>query len=68
MGRKSWNFIVNEAMLAYLWPSDGRADIYALTPTTGEIRQFTRGWEYWTSLSVIMELCSISVHRILREE
>jgi dipeptidyl aminopeptidase/acylaminoacyl peptidase len=43
LGRQSWTFDVNEAMLAYLWPSDGRADIYALTPTTGEIRQFTHG-------------------------
>jgi hypothetical protein len=43
LGRQSWSFTVSEAMLAYLWPSDGRADIYALTPTTGDIWQFTHG-------------------------
>jgi Tol biopolymer transport system component len=45
MGRQSWSFITSEAALAYLWPSNGSADIYALDPVTGEIRQYTYGME-----------------------
>jgi Tol biopolymer transport system component len=30
-------------MLAYLWPSDGQADIYALVPDSGEIQRLTNG-------------------------
>lgn len=43
MGEQSWSFNTSEAALAYLWPSDGPADIYALDPMTGEIRQYTYG-------------------------
>jgi hypothetical protein len=43
MGSESWTFTTSEAILAYLWPSDGPADIYALDPVTGEIRQYTHG-------------------------
>ncbi len=43
MGRQSWSFTTSGETLAYLWPSDGKADIYALNPLTGEIRQFTYG-------------------------
>jgi Tol biopolymer transport system component len=45
MGRQSWSFTTSEESLAYLWPSYGKADIYALNPVTGEIRQFTRGMD-----------------------
>jgi Tol biopolymer transport system component len=41
MKAESWSFITRQAYLAYLWPSDGPADIYALNPTSGEIHQFT---------------------------
>jgi Tol biopolymer transport system component len=41
MGGDRWFFSVNQAMLAYLWPSDGSADIYALTPSTGVIMRYT---------------------------
>jgi Tol biopolymer transport system component len=43
MGEESWSFKTNAAMLAYLWPSDGQADIYALIPDTGEIVRITNG-------------------------
>ncbi len=43
MGEVSWSFKTNAAMLAYLWPSDGQADIYALIPDSGEIQGLTNG-------------------------
>jgi Tol biopolymer transport system component len=45
MGRQSWSFTTSEEALAYLWPSYGKADIYALDPVTGEISQFTHGMD-----------------------
>jgi Tol biopolymer transport system component len=41
MRGESWLFTTREASLAYLWPSDSPADIYALNPATGEIHQYT---------------------------
>jgi Tol biopolymer transport system component len=41
MNGRAWSFKTNAAMLAYLWPSYGKADIYALIPDTGEITRFT---------------------------
>jgi Tol biopolymer transport system component len=43
MGEVSWSFKTNDKMIAYLWPSDGSADIFALTPNSGEIFRYTRG-------------------------
>ena len=43
MGGQSWSFNTSEAALAYLWPSNGPAEIYALDPVTGEIRPYTHG-------------------------
>lgn len=43
MRGESWSFKTNAAMLAYLWPSNGKADIYALIPDTGEILRYTNG-------------------------
>jgi Tol biopolymer transport system component len=37
----NWSFTTREAYLAYLWPSDGPADIYALNPNTGQVHQYT---------------------------
>jgi Tol biopolymer transport system component len=37
----TWSFTTSQTLLAYLWPSDGSADIYALDPLSGEIRQLT---------------------------
>ena len=45
MEAQSWSFITGVATLAYLWPSDGAADIYALNPDQGEIRQYTYGMD-----------------------
>jgi Tol biopolymer transport system component len=39
----SWSFTTSGAMLAYLWPADGSADIYALVPDNGQIVRFTFG-------------------------
>jgi Tol biopolymer transport system component len=36
-----WSFSTREAYLAYLWPSDGPSDIYALNPLTAEIHRYT---------------------------
>jgi Tol biopolymer transport system component len=41
MEAETWSFTTREASLAYLWPSDGQADIYALNPKTGDIQQYT---------------------------
>jgi Tol biopolymer transport system component len=43
MGGQSWSFKTNETMLAYLWPSEGAADIYALAQSTGPILRLTHG-------------------------
>lgn len=40
---QSWSFTTAQALLVYLWPSDGPADLYALDPLSGEIHQLT--WE-----------------------
>jgi Tol biopolymer transport system component len=42
MGGQSWSFSTRSATLAYLWPSNGKADIYALDPSTREAVQYTR--------------------------
>jgi hypothetical protein len=41
MQGESWSFTTRVTYLAYLWPSDGPADIYALNPVTGEVHQYT---------------------------
>jgi Tol biopolymer transport system component len=45
MEGQSWSFNTSEAALAYLWPANSPADIYALDPVIGEIRQYTHGME-----------------------
>jgi Tol biopolymer transport system component len=45
MSGSSWSFTTSKAMLAYLWPSEGAADIYALSPDSGVIIRFTSGME-----------------------
>ncbi len=45
MGAQSFSFVTCETALAYLWPSSGPADIYALDPGAGTIRQYTRGMD-----------------------
>ena len=42
-GGKSWSFSTNSALLAYLWPADGQANIYALDPQTKRTHQYTFG-------------------------
>lgn len=37
----SWSFTVEQPRLAYLWPSDGAADIYLLDPESGAIQRLT---------------------------
>ena len=39
----SWNFRTGQMQLAYLWPSDGPANLYALDVQSGEIQQLTQG-------------------------
>lgn len=43
MGQRSWSFRTSSENLAYLWPADGKADLYALDPASGNIEQFTNG-------------------------
>ena len=43
MGGLTWTFTTSESYLAYLWPSDGPAELYALNPVTGDIQQLTHG-------------------------
>jgi Tol biopolymer transport system component len=42
MQEGAWSFSTGEARLAYLWPSDGEADIYTLDPDTGEVIPYTQ--------------------------
>jgi hypothetical protein len=37
----AWSFTVGRPLLAYLWPSGGLADLYALDPISGEITRLT---------------------------
>lgn len=45
MDRFVGSFTTSEAALAYLWPSDGSANIYSLDPAYGSIHQYTRGMD-----------------------
>jgi Tol biopolymer transport system component len=38
----SWSFQVGHLQLAYLWPSDGPADLYALDVQSGDIQRLTQ--------------------------
>ncbi len=63
MQEQKWSFTTSVDLLAYLWPSDGPADIYALNPTTGEMLQLTHGLgvlEYTVSNDGIMIYFSAS--------
>ena len=39
----SWSFSTSQSYLAYLWPADGPADMYILSPETGVVQQLTSG-------------------------
>lgn len=39
----SWSFKTAQSLLAYLWPSEGPADLYILDPLSGEVRRLTEG-------------------------
>lgn len=43
MKQQSWSFSTSSEKLAYLWPSDGQADLYTLNPLNGNIQCFTDG-------------------------
>jgi Tol biopolymer transport system component len=38
-----WSFNTAQALLAYLWPSDGPSDLFMLDPLSGEIRRLSEG-------------------------
>jgi hypothetical protein len=38
---QAWSFTVGRPLLAYLWPANGLADLYALDPVSGEITPLT---------------------------
>jgi Tol biopolymer transport system component len=40
---KSWSFSISKPLLAYLWPANLPADIYALDPVSGETLRVTEG-------------------------
>jgi hypothetical protein len=39
---QSWSFTTAQMLLAYLWPADGPANIYALDPLSGEVKPLTQ--------------------------
>ncbi|MBI3158330.1 MAG: PD40 domain-containing protein [Chloroflexi bacterium] len=39
----SWQFTIRRVQLAYLWPADGPAQVYALDMESGNVRQLTAG-------------------------
>jgi Tol biopolymer transport system component len=45
MDGQSWSFTIRTTSLAYLWPSNGPADIYTLNPDTGAIFQVTKAMD-----------------------
>lgn len=42
-GGKRWSFAITKPLLAYLWPANLPADIYALDPVSGETLRLTEG-------------------------
>jgi hypothetical protein len=40
---KSWSFTTEDPLLAYLYPSDGPAQVYTVNPLTGEQKQISDG-------------------------
>jgi len=46
---KSWSFTIGHPRLAYLYPADGTANVYALNPLSGQKQQLT------TSLGGVLE-------------
>jgi Tol biopolymer transport system component len=40
---ESWSFAISRPLLAYLWPANLPADIYALDPLSGETMRLTEG-------------------------
>jgi len=38
---RSWSFAIQKPRLLYLWPANGRADLYAIDPLTGSRQQLT---------------------------
>lgn len=42
-GELAWSFEVSPVLLAYLWPTDGESQIYALDWQTGDVLQLTEG-------------------------
>jgi hypothetical protein len=40
---ESWSFSISKPLLAYLWPANLPADIYALDPVSGETLRLTEG-------------------------
>ncbi|MEK6222172.1 MAG: hypothetical protein N2D54_07975 [Chloroflexota bacterium] len=41
----TWLFLVSRVQLAYLWPSNGPADLYMLEPLSGETQRITQNAE-----------------------
>jgi Tol biopolymer transport system component len=41
LGSRSLSFTTSQTLLAYLWPSTGAADLYALDPITGDVKRLT---------------------------
>lgn len=41
-GKFTWSFTTSQSLLAYLWPANSRADIYALDPLSGEVLSMTQ--------------------------
>ena len=42
-GSRRWQFSAAQTLLAYLWPANEQADLYALDPAGGDVRQYTSG-------------------------
>jgi Tol biopolymer transport system component len=38
----TWSFVTSKTLLAYLWPSNDSADLFALDPDSGDVMRFTR--------------------------
>lgn len=38
----AWSFVTNKTRLAYLWPSDSGADLFALDPDSGDVMRLTQ--------------------------
>ena len=67
LGEKSWTFMVSPTLLVYLWPADGKSNLYQANPDTGENQALTFEKNGVLDYSVTPDGLSI-VYSVVNEE